>query len=147
VVEVAEVMDRVREIMEAVQKVHVLATVDAEGRPQMRWMGALVEDPETPWTFYLACSSGSRKMEQIAANPHAQLLFSKLEDWQVASLSGEAEAVDSPEIRQLLWEAVPAMRQYYTSADDPKMAIIRFKACCGEVLSMQEGMEPARFEL
>lgn len=142
-----EAVDRVREIMEAVQRVHVLATVDSEGRPQMRWMGALVEDPKTPWTFYLACSSGSRKMQQIAANPHAQLLFTKQDDWQVASVSGEAEAVDSPELRQMLWEAVPVMSEYYKGPDDPAMAIIRFKACCGEVLSMQEGTAPARFEV
>ncbi|MGE5532560.1 MAG: pyridoxamine 5'-phosphate oxidase family protein [Bacteroidota bacterium] len=142
----AEAMDLAREIMEAVQKVHVLATVDAQGRPQMRWMGALVEDPEAPWTFYLACSAGSRKMQQIATNPRAQLLFSKLDTWQVASLSGEAEAVDSPELRQMIWEAVPVIAEYYSGPNDPNMAIIRFKTCCGEVLAMQEGMEPVRFE-
>ena len=143
----SEVMDRAREIMQAVKNMHVLATVDADGRPQMRWMGALVEDPQTPWTFYLACHKGGRKMQQLAGNPRAQLLFSQLDNWQVATISGNAEAVDCPEIRQLLWDAIPAMRQYYTAADDPNMGIIKFKACCGEVLAMQEGHEPGRFEV
>lgn len=142
-----EVADRAREIMQAVKNVHVLATVDADGRPQMRWMGALVEDPQTPWTFYLACGKNARKLQQIAQNPHAQLLFSQLDTWQVTTLSGSAEATDSPEIRQLLWDAVPAMRQYYSGVDDPNMGIIRFKTCCGEVLAMGEGMEPKTFKL
>jgi len=48
-----ETPDRVREIIKAVGGMHVLATVDAEGAPRMRWMGALVKDPQKPRTFYL----------------------------------------------------------------------------------------------
>ena len=143
----AETMDRVRQVMEAVHNMHVLATVDAAGRPQMRWMGALVECPKTPWTFYLACHKGSRKLQQLAQNNRAQLLFSQIEQWLVASVSGTAEEVDTPELRQLLWDAIPQMHQYYSGADDPAMGIIRFKACCGELLAMGEGPEPQRFEL
>lgn len=143
----SEVVDRVRKIMEAVHNVHVLATVDAEGRPQMRWMGAIAEDPKTPWTFYLACHKGSRKLQQLAKNNRAQLLFSQVEQWQVASVSGMAQEVDTPELRQLLWDAIPQMRQYYSGVDDPKMGIIKFTACCGELLAMQEGMEPQGFEV
>jgi hypothetical protein len=63
------------------------------------------------------------------------------------SEAGEAEAVDSPEFRQMIWDAVPVIAEYYSGPDDPNMAIIRFRTCCGEVLAMQEGMEPVRFEL
>lgn len=143
----SEIPDRVRKVMQAVHNVHILATVDGEGKPHMRWMGALVEDPDTPWTFYLACGKDSRKMHQIAENNHAELLFSKEDDWQVASLEGTAEKVDSPEIRKLLWETVPAMRQYYSGVDDPSMGIIKFKTKCMELLAMQEQHEPYCFEL
>lgn len=143
----SETPERVREIMQAVGNMHVLATVDAEGAPRMRWMGALVEDPQTPWTFYLACGVGSRKLQELAQNDHAELLFSQTERWHVASLSGTAEAVDSPELRQLLWDSVPGMRQYYSGVDDPKMAIIRFTTRCMEVLAMDESREPYCFEL
>ena len=121
----SEIPDRVREVMNSVKGLHVLGTVDAEGRPRMRWMGALLEDPERPWTFYLACGAGSRKLQELAHNPHAQLLFSQMGPWQVASLSGTAEAVDSPELRQLLWDALPGMRRHYSGPEDPKMGIIR----------------------
>ncbi len=143
----SEVPDRVRQVMAAVHNVHVLATVDAEGKPQMRWMGAVVEDPDAPWTFYLACGKNSRKMAQIAQNPHAQLLFSKEDDWQVATLSGTAEAVDCAHCRQLLWDNVPAMQQYYSGVDDPNMGIIKFTTRCLELLAMSEAHEPYCFEL
>lgn len=132
----SETLTRVREVMQAVQNVHVLATVDADGQPWMRWMGALAESPEHPWTFYLACGKGSRKLAQLAANPKAQLLFTKQDTWEVATLSGVAQAVDTPEIRQLLWDAVPAMRQYYTGVDDPQMGLIAFTTHCVELMSM-----------
>jgi len=143
----SEIPDRVRQVMAAVHNVHVLATVDAEGKPQMRWMGAVVEDPDAPWTFYLACGRNSRKMAQIAQNNHAQLLFSKEDDWQVATLSGTAEAADTPAIRQLLWNAIPDMDKYYSGVDDPNMGIIKFTTRCLELLAMSEAHEPYCFEL
>lgn len=143
----SNVPDRVKEIMAAVHNLHVLATVDADGKPQMRWMGALVEHPEQPWTFFLACGKVSRKMAQIAANPHAQLLFSKEDDWQMATLSGTAEAVDCEHCRKLLWDGCPAMHQYYSGVDDPNMGIIMFTTRCMESVSMAEGLQTHCFEL
>jgi len=143
----SETPDRVRETIQAVSNLHVLATVDADGSPRMRWMGALLEDPQKPWTFYLACGVGSRKLQDLAQNPNAQLLFSQTDQWRVASLSGTAEAVDTPELRQLLWDAFPAIHRYYSGADDPKLGIIRFTTKCMELLAMHESREPYCFEL
>lgn len=132
----SDLPDQVRAVMQAVHNLHVLATVDAEGKPHLRWMGALVEDPEHPWTFYLACGKNSRKMAQLAANANAQLLFTNQDTWEVATLSGIAEAVDSRQTRQMLLEAVPQIRRYYSSADDPAMGVIKFTTRCLEMLSI-----------
>ena len=141
----SETPELVREIIEAVDGLHVLATVDEEGRPRMRWMGALLEDSHKPWTFYLVCGVDSNKMHEIAQNPNAQLLFSQMDPWKVASLSGTAEAVDTPELRQLLWDSIPAMANYFSGVEDPGMGIIRFTSKCGEVQTMNA--EPHCFEL
>lgn len=143
----SDIPDRVREVMAAVHNVNVLATVDGEGKPHMRWMGAIVEDPQQPWTFYLACHKASRKMKQLAANSNAQLLFSQTEEWLVATLSGHGESVDTPELRQLLWDAVPAMQKYYSGIDDPNMGLIKFTTKCVELLAMSEAHEPYCFVL
>ncbi|MEN6548969.1 MAG: pyridoxamine 5'-phosphate oxidase family protein [Armatimonadia bacterium] len=143
----ADLPDRVRSVMQAVSNVHVLATVDSEGKPRMRWMGALYEDPKAPWTFYLVCGKDSRKMHQISANNHAQMLFSKQDDWQVATLSGTATVVDTAELRSLLWKGIPMMDKYYSGPDDPNMGIIQFKTRCMELLALDEQHEPYCFEL
>ena len=65
----------------------------------------------------------------------------------MATVCGKAEAVDTPEARQLLWEACPPMRQYYSGVDDPSMGIIKFTTCCLELLAMADGMEPQHFAL
>jgi general stress protein 26 len=134
----SDLPDKVREVMKAVSNIHVLATVDEQNAPRMRWMGALVEDPEHPWTFYLACGKESRKMAQIAGNDRAQLLFTNQDSWEVATLSGSAEAVDSVAVRQLLWEGCAPMRRYYKGVDDPTMGIICFTTRCLELLTMAE---------
>ncbi len=143
----SDTMQRTRDVMAAVHNMHILATVDGEGNPHCRWMGALVEDPASPWTFYLACGKGSRKMGQIAANPSAQLVFTEQTKWEVATLSGTAVAEEGAEARRLLWDAVPMMKKYYSGPDDPKMGIIKFKTKCLELLAMHENREPLCLDL
>jgi len=143
----ADTPDRVREVMESVKNLHVLATVDEDGKPRMRWMGALVEDPDEPWTFYLACGAESRKMAQIGQNPNAQLLFSQTDEWNVATLSGTAEASQDAEIRQMMWDSISAIHKYYEGPDDPKMGVIKFKTQSMELLARHERREPYHLDL
>ncbi len=138
----SDTAERVRGIMAAQHNLHVLATVDAEGRPHCRWMGALVEDSQAPWTFYLACGKTSRKMEQIAANPNAQLVFTDPVKWEVATLSGTAAAEAGQAAREWLFAAVPAMKNYYSGPTDPGLGVIKFKANCLELLAMHENHGP-----
>lgn len=138
----SDTLERARGIMVAQHNLHLLATVDADGRPHCRWMGALVEDPQAPWTFYLACGKASRKMAQIAANPNAQLVFSDPSKWDVATLSGTAVAEAGLAARQWLFDAVPAMKTYYSGPADPAMGVIKFKTRCVELLAGHESHEP-----
>jgi general stress protein 26 len=134
--------DRVRTIMAKTHNMHILVTVDVEGKPHARWMGALVESPESPWTFYLACGANSRKMGQIAANPHTQLVFTDQTKWEVATLVGLAEASVDAEPRQLLWDSIPMIKKYYSGPRDEKMGVIKFQTKSLELLCMHENREP-----
>ena len=120
----------------------IMATVDADSKPCMRWMGAFARDPENPWVLYAASFSGARKMQQIAANPNMQLLFAKPDFSEVATLIGTAEAENSPEIKQLVWNAIPALAQYFTSPEGEDYGLIKFTTKCMELLAMQEQHEP-----
>ena len=121
---------------------YVMATVDADGKPAMRWMGAFARDPENPWILYCASFSGARKMTQIAANPNMQLLFAKPDYSEVATLIGTAEVANCPEIKQLVWNAIPMLSQYFTSVEGEDFGVIKFTTKNMELLAMREQRTP-----
>jgi general stress protein 26 len=141
------IKDRVQALLGEGNAQFIMATVDADGKPCMRWMGAFARDPGDPWVLYAASFSGARKMKQIAANPNMQLLFAKPDLSEVVTLIGTAEVEGSPEIKQLLWDAIPMLGQYFTSVEGEDFGIIRFTTKCMELLAMQEQHEPYCLEV
>ena len=83
----------------------VFATVDTDGGPRMRWMGGLML--EEPFLIYMAAGAGSRKFDQLAGNPKAQLMFQSPDFSTVATLYGECVALDEAGLKQRIWEAMP----------------------------------------
>jgi general stress protein 26 len=123
----------------------VFATVDAQGVPQMRWMGGCFF--EEPMTIYLAATADSRKMVQLAVNPQAQLMFHAPDYAQVVSLWGRAEAVDCQDTKRKVLEGIPGAQGYFASADDPKFGVIKFICSRIEAIGLAEGMTPVTAEL
>ena len=82
----------------------VLATVDETDMPQVRWMGGCAL--EEPLTFWMAAGATSRKMDQIRANPAAQVMFSDESFGRVCTVTGVCEIVDDMEPKRRLWEAM-----------------------------------------
>ncbi len=122
------------------RKPFVLGTVDAEGKPQLRWMGDLLL--EEPLVIWMACGAQSRKIAQLAANPSAQLVFSGPDFMTVATLSGHCEVRGDAEAKQKVWDSIPALTHYSSGPEDPKMTALRFVTKRVEVLQMTAGMEP-----
>jgi general stress protein 26 len=126
--------------------VFVLATAGEGGAPRMRWMGALLL--EEPLTLYMACGASSRKMDQVRGNPQAQVMFQNAEFSEVVTLSGECEVRDEAEIKQRLWESLPAMEQYFKGPDDPGLGVLKFVTKRVELLGLQShGETPQVAEL
>ncbi len=120
----------------------VMATVDGDGKPCMRWMGAFARDPENEWVIYSASFTGARKMQHIKANPNMQLMFAKPDFSEVATLVGAAEVVEAPDVKQLVWSAIPACAQYFSSPEGEDFGVIKFTTKCIELLAMSEQHEP-----
>lgn len=137
---------RAKEIM-ARGKPFAMATVDAQCKPWMRWMGALATDPHDDNVHYLVCGQTSRKMTQIAGNPATQLLFSNEDYTCVVTLSGRSEIVADPDTKRMVWEAIPAAARYFSGPDDPGFGVVRFRAELLEVLCLGESHEPVRVDL
>jgi general stress protein 26 len=123
----------------------VLATVDQDGAPQVRWMGAVFT--EKPFTMYLAAGAESRKMAQISGNPKSQLMFHAEDFSKVATLSGTSEIVDDDAVKQQVFAGLPAAAQYFSGPDDPSFGVVKFEAKKIEMLGLSEGMRVDSVEL
>jgi general stress protein 26 len=137
---------RIAQDLAGADKPFVLATVDAEAYPRLRWMGGLVL--EEPLTAYMATGVRSRKVDQIRAKPRAQLLFQTEDFGTVVTLYGTCEILDDPATKQMVWDGIPALANHASGPDDPGLSIIRFTTARVEVLRMAEhGEEPLVAEL
>jgi general stress protein 26 len=123
----------------------VFATVDAEGFPQVRWMGGAYL--EEPLTVYMAAGTDSRKMMQIAAHPQAQLVFHNEDFSRVATLIGTASAATDPSVKRRVFAGMPGAANYFAGPDDPKFGVVAF--VCGriEMLGLTGDMAPAAVDI
>jgi general stress protein 26 len=143
-------MDR-EEIISAAQQLgragipFVLATVDADGVPQMRWMGAAAW--EGPLTAYMAVGAQSRKMAQIEAHPQSQLMFHSEDYSRVATLTGRCGIVTDLEAKRRLWKEMPGAANHFSGPEDPAFGLIRFTCRRVEVIGMTDETAPAAADL
>ena len=135
-----ELREHIIDVIEAGKQIFIFSTVDQEGRPHSRYMGTLnIHDDYS--IFYLACKVSSNKLQQIKGNPNAQMLFITPDYMEVVTLSGKAYPEDSEEIKKETWEKNPAMAGYFTTAEDPEYAVIRFEAELAEYYSSSKNYQ------
>lgn len=89
----------------------LLATIDAAGTPQMRWMQTLSLD-EFPH-LYALCSPSSRKVGQIRANPRVSWIFTSESGDMVVNLSGRANIVVDPAEINRVWRLIEKKENAY----------------------------------
>ncbi|UCH34447.1 MAG: pyridoxamine 5'-phosphate oxidase family protein [Armatimonadota bacterium] len=139
-----EIVQATQEMIRA-DKPFVLATVDAGGVPQMRWMGAAMLDE--PLTVFMAAGANSRKMDQMRAHPQSQLMFQDEDFTRVATLSGTCEVVGDIETKRRVWQGIPAAAHYHSAPEDPTFGVIKFVCRRVELLNIKESHTPAVVEL
>lgn len=123
----------------------VLATVDAEGCPQVRWMGAA--HYEWPATIYMAAFADSRKMAQINGHPQAQLMFHSEGFKRVATLSGTARVVADPAVKRRVFAEMLDSSDYFEGPDDPRFGLIAFVFTRIEAIGLGDDMTPAAVDI
>jgi len=82
----------------------VLATVDADGMPHVRWMStlSLQEFPK----LYAMTSPASRKLDHIRANPNVTWMFTTEGSSMVVNLSGKATVVTDQSAINRIWRMI-----------------------------------------
>jgi general stress protein 26 len=123
----------------------VLATVDSEGVPQVRWMGAAYL--EEPFVVYMAAGAESRKIGQMGSHPKSQLMFQTEDYSRVATLTGTCGVVEDVETKRRVFEGIPGAAQYFSGPEDATFAALKFECQRVEMLGMAEGMAPVSAEV
>ncbi len=102
-----------------------LATVEGN-QPHVRpMMPYLSEDGE----LLLALLGRSRTIPEIKANPNVEVCYVDRKMWY-CRVKGKAEISNDLAKKQMIFENVPMLRQYFAGAEDPNfhMAIIQIKS-------------------
>ncbi len=129
-----EIKQAIWQTVERGQQGFVYTTVDGQGCPRGRYMGALtIKDG----VIYMASFNEARKMQQIKVNPRSELIFASECFKQVATLGGESRVEGSLELKKEFWEANPICKDYFSSYDAAEFGLIAFSPHSGEYLDPQ----------
>lgn len=137
--ESADAKAAILNLMNQKDQVFVLSSVDEQGRPQSRLMGAALLRPEN--VVYMATHSRARKVKQIEKNPNVQVVCWTSGYSGVATVSGLATMEPSPEARQEFWDAVPDCHTFFSGPDDPEFGLMRIQLTRGDYYARSEGDE------
>ncbi|MCF6314195.1 MAG: pyridoxamine 5'-phosphate oxidase family protein [Verrucomicrobiales bacterium] len=99
-----------------------LATIDGD-QPRLRPVSPVRVD-EATFTIYVANLRSYHKTAQIAANPKVELCYLDDQHDQVR-ISGIAEMLDDPAMKQEIWDSNPLLTQYLGNIHNPELIIYK----------------------
>jgi general stress protein 26 len=98
----------------------MLASED-NGQPSVRPVSPVRTEE---FTVYVASLRSSGKTDELARNSRVELCYLTLDHDQVR-ITGTAEAITDPAVRQSIWDANPLLRAYLGSVDNPEFILYR----------------------
>ena len=90
-----------------------LATIDGN-QPRVRPMMPYLTDDND---LLIAFLGRSRSIEQIKKNHYVEICFVDRKMWY-ARITGKATMVDDISQKEILWEGIPMLRQYFSGPQD-----------------------------
>ncbi len=116
-------MDK-RDVMAALEatiedsKTAVLATVDRENRPHIRWVvpGCL---RDRPGAIYTVSASHFPKIEQLLNNPRVEMMFQTRSLDKIVNVRGRMNILDNPSIRAEVLECLASRLRAFWKANVP----------------------------
>ena len=96
----------------------LLATAQ-DKQPRVRPMMPYLTDDNK---LLLALLERSRTLEHVKENPLVELCFVDRKMWY-CRISGSASICDDKEKKEILWNNIPMLKQYFGSADDPNFSL------------------------
>ncbi len=109
-----EVIDLIRDT-----GIGTLATMEGD-QPRVRPMMPFLTDDNK---LLIALLGRSRTIEQVKKNPNVEICYIDRKMWY-ARVTGTAQSSDSVEYKQILWDAIPMLKQYFGGVEDPNFNLI-----------------------
>lgn len=113
----------------------LLATMEGK-QPRVRPMMPFLTDNDQ---LLVALLGRSRTIKHIKENPAVEICFVDRKMWY-ARLSGKGKITESKENKQLLWDSIPMLKQYFGGIDDPNFILLEID------IEMAEAMTPHQKE-
>ena len=105
-------------------KTAILASVDGEGRPHMRWMTpALLKDREG--AIYALTSTSFDKRKQLEASQQVQWMFQSKSLDRMATVNGRVNLIENPSMRsEVLEEIGGKLGVFWKLNSDPSSLVV-----------------------
>lgn len=98
----------------------MLATIEGD-QPRLRPVSPVRTDG---FTVYVASLRSSGKTQQIEESQKVELCYLTADHDQVR-ITGIADTITDPAVRQQIWDANPLLRAYLKSVDNPEFMLYR----------------------
>lgn len=115
----------------AADKFPTLASVEGD-QPRIRPVSPVRTEG---FTVFVASMRSSGKTAELEANPKVELCYCTADHDQVR-ITGLAELITDPAVRQSIWDTNPLLRAYLKSVDNPEFILYRIVP--GRVRFMRE---------
>ncbi len=120
----SEVITRALDLVERSRSV-LVGSVDSDGYPNIKGMFNLKHDGLK--TFLFSTNTSSKRTGQFVEDPRACLYIVDLQRIEGLLLVGKMEALQDPDLKQLLW--FDGCEKYYPlGVTDPDYTVLRFTA-------------------
>lgn len=112
----------------------VLATLDAGNQPRVRPMMPYLDESGN---LLIATFRGKRVVHQIKANPTIEMCFIDRK-MNFARVSGKAYLNEDSAKKQIVWDNIPMLRQYFSGPQDNDLALVEIETDKVEVMTPQQ---------
>ncbi len=102
----------------------MLATTEGADQPRVRPMMPYYDEDSN--TLIVALLGNSRTIEQVKANPKVEVCFVDRKMW-FARVTGTGTISDNKDYKEILFNNVPMLRQYFGSVEDPNFVLLEIK--------------------
>ncbi|MCA9404157.1 MAG: pyridoxamine 5'-phosphate oxidase family protein [Candidatus Omnitrophica bacterium] len=99
-----------------------LGTTEGD-QPRVRPMMPYLTDDNR---LLVAMLGRSRTIAQVEANPHVEICFVDRKMWY-ARITGKAQISEDQAGKQLLWDTIPMLKQYFGGVEDPNFHLMEIE--------------------